>query len=118
MFKSTNIKQSKRGRAHTLLSGFTAFVFGALQAVLLKYFLASFTSGSYGRAAALLLVKLLAYGAAIAAVVIFFSDRIISIAAGYAVGLPAAVTLCFIYKAFIGKNADSGDGKNEQSNNN
>lgn len=95
-----------------------AFAFGILQAFLLKTTLFSFTAGNYQKAALCLIIKLIAYGAAAILLVFLFSDYVISCVIGYAAGLPAAVTVWFIINALRAKNADSGDGKNEDSNNN
>lgn len=95
-----------------------AFVFGILQAFLLKATLFSFTSGNYPKAALCLIVKLIAYGAAALMLVFLFPDYVISCVIGYAAGLPAAVTVWFIINTLRAENADSGDGKNEDSNNN
>ena len=65
-----------------------------------------------------MIFKLIAYGAAAMLLVFFFSDYVISCVIGYAIGLPVAVTVWFIINTFRAKNADSGDGKNEGSNNN
>lgn len=95
-----------------------AFVFGILQALLLKVILFSFTSGNYQKAALCLIVKLIAYGAAALMLVFLFPDYVISCVIGYAAGLPAAVTVWFIINTLRAENADSGDGKNEDGNNN
>lgn len=95
-----------------------AFVFGILQAFLLKATLFSFTAGNYQKAALCLIVKLIAYGAAALMLVFLFPDYVISCVIGYAAGLPAAVTVWFIINTLRAENADSGDGKNEDSNNN
>ena len=95
-----------------------AFAFGILQAFLLKGTLFSFTAGNYQKAALCLIVKLIAYGTAAILLVFLFSDYVISCVIGYAAGLPAAVTVWFIINTLRAKNADSGDGKNEDSNNN
>ena len=95
-----------------------AFAFGILQAFLLKSILFSFTAGNYQKAALCLIVKLIAYGTAAILLVFLFSDYVISCVIGYAAGLPAAVTVWFIINTLRAKNADSGDGKNEDSNNN
>ena len=95
-----------------------AFAFGILQAFLLKGTLFSFTAGNYQKAALFLIVKLTAYGAAALLLVFLFRDYVISCVIGYAIGLPAAVTVWFIINTIRAKNADSGDGRNEDSNNN
>lgn len=95
-----------------------AFAFGILQAFLLKGTLFSFTAGNYQKAALFLIIKLIAYGAAAILLVFLFSDYVISCVIGYAAGLPAAVTVWFIINTLRAKNADSGDGKNEDGNNN
>ncbi len=95
-----------------------AFAFGILQAFLLKATLFSFTAGNYQKAALLLIIKLIAYGAAALLLVFLFSEYIINCVVGYAVGLPVAVTVWFIINTIRAKYADSGDGKNEDSNNN
>ena len=101
-----------------MVSGAIAFVFGIAEALLLKNMLFSFTSGNYMRAAVIMLVKLLLYGAAAILLVFFFSDYVINCVIGYALGLPAAVTVWFIINNLRAKNADSGDGKNENIDNN
>ena len=93
-----------------------AFVFGILQAFLLKTALFSFTAGNYQKAALALIVKLLAYGAAALMLVFLFSDYVISCVIGYALGLPAAVAVWFIINTLRAGSADSGDGKNENGN--
>lgn len=95
-----------------------AFAFGILQAFLLKGTLFSFTAGNYQKAALCLIIKLIAYGAAALILVFLFSDYVISCVIGYAAGLPAAVTVWFIINTLRAKNEASGDGKNEDSNNN
>ena len=95
-----------------------ALAFGILQAFLLKGTLFSFTAGNYPKAALCLIVKLIAYGIAAMAFVLLFLEYIINCVVGYAVGLPAAVTVWFIINTIRAKNADSGDGRNEDSNNN
>ncbi|MGN0492530.1 MAG: hypothetical protein ACI4F7_02690 [Acutalibacteraceae bacterium] len=95
-----------------------AFVFGVLQAFLLKVTLFSFTEGNYQKAAVFMIVKLLAYGAAALLLVFLFSDYVIGCVIGYAAGLPVTVTVWFIINTLRAKNADSGDGKNEGNNNN
>lgn len=95
-----------------------AFAFGILQAFLLKGTLFSFTAGNYQKAALFLIIKLIAYGAAAILLVFLFSEYVISCVIGYAAGLPAAVTVWFIINTLRAKNADSGDGKNEDGNNN
>lgn len=95
-----------------------AFAFGILQALLLKTTLFSFTVGNYQKAALFLIVKLIAYGAAALVLVFLFRDYVINCVIGYGAGLPAAVTVWFIINTLRAKNADSGDGKNEDSNNN
>lgn len=95
-----------------------AFAFGILQALLLKTALFSFTAGNYQKAALFLIVKFIAYGGAAILLVFLFRDYVISCVIGYAIGLPAAVTVWFIINTLRAKNADSGDGKNEDSNNN
>ncbi|MEE1239969.1 MAG: hypothetical protein UHO61_08605 [Acutalibacteraceae bacterium] len=95
-----------------------AFAFGILQAFLLKSTLFSFTAGNYQKAALFLIVKFITYGAAAILLVFLFSDYIINCVIGYGAGLPVAVAVWFIINTIRGKNADSGDGKNEDSNNN
>lgn len=95
-----------------------AFIFGALQAFLLKVTLFSFTAGNYRKAAAFMILKFIAYGAAALLLVFLFSDYVISCVIGYAIGLPVTVTVWFIINTFCAERAASGDGKNEGSNNN
>lgn len=95
-----------------------AFAFGILQAFLLKGTLFSFTAGNYQKAALCLIIKLIAYGAVALILVFLFSDYVISCVIGYAAGLPAAVTVWFIINTLRAKNEASGDGRNEDSNNN
>lgn len=95
-----------------------AFAFGILQVFLLKGTIFSFTSGNYQKAALFLIVKFISYGGAAILLVFLFSEYIINCAVGYAIGLPAAVTVWFIINTLRAKNADSGDGRNEDSNNN
>ena len=102
----------------TLAGAVIAFVFGVLQAFLLKLTLFSFTEGNYQKAALCLIVKLIAYGAAALMLVFLFPDYVISCVIGYAIGLPVTVTVWFIINTLRAKNADSGDGKNENCNNN
>ena len=101
-----------------LIAALFAFIFGVLQAFLLKITLFSFTAGNYQKAALCLLVKLIAYGAAALLLVFLFSDYVIGCVVGYAAGLPVTVTAWFIINTLRAKNAASGDGKNEDSNNN
>lgn len=101
-----------------LIATVFAFIFGILQAFLLRNTLFSFTSGNYQKAAFFLIVKFIAYGAATLILVFLFSDYVISCVIGYAAGLPAAVTVWFIINTLRAKNEASGDGKNEGSNNN
>ena len=63
-------------------------------------------------------MKFITYGAAAILLVFLFSDYIINCVIGYGAGLPVAVAVWFIINTIRGKNADSGDGKNEDSNNN
>ena len=95
-----------------------AFAFGILQAFLLKSTLFSFTAGNYQKAAVFLIVKFVTYGAAALLLVFLFSDSVINCVIGYGAGLPAAVTVWFTVNTLRTKNADLGDGKNEDSNNN
>ena len=95
-----------------------AFAFGILQAFLLKVTLFSFTAGNYQKAALCLIIKLIGYGAAALILVFLFSDYVISCVIGYAAGLPAAVTVWFIINTLRPKNETSGDGRNEDNNNN
>ena len=101
-----------------MVGALIAFIFGILQAFLLKNTLFSFTAGNYQKAALFLTVKFIAYGAAALILIFLFSDYVISCVIGYAAGLPAAVTVWFIINTLRAKNAASGDGKNEDSNNN
>ncbi len=101
-----------------MIGAVIAFAFGILQAFLLKNTLFSFTAGNYQKAAVLLIAKLIAYGAAALILVFLFSEYIINCVIGYAAGLPAAVTVWFVINTLRAKNADSGDGKNGDSNNN
>ena len=101
-----------------LIAAVFAFIFGVLQAFLLKNTLFSFTEGNYQKAALCLIIKLILYGAAAIILVFLFSDYVIGCVIGYAAGLPAAVTVWFIINTLRAKNEASGDGKNEGSNNN
>lgn len=101
----------------TLVGGSIAFVFGVGEALLLKNMLFSFTAGRYGRAAVILLVKLISYGAAALLLVFRFPGHIVGCAVGYALGLPAAVVVWFLYQTVRGKKTDLGDETNENSNN-
>lgn len=101
-----------------MVSGAIALVFGITEALLLKNMLFSFTSGNYMKAAVIMIVKLLLYGAAAILLVFLFSDYLINCVIGFALGLPAAVTVWFIINTFRAKNADSGDGRYENSDNN
>lgn len=95
-----------------------AFIFGVLQAFLLKVTLFSFTEGNYQKAAVFMILKLIAYGAAAMLLVFLFSDYVISCVIGYAIGLPVTVTVWFIINTLRAKCAATGDGKNEGSNDN
>lgn len=101
-----------------MISGSVAFIFGALQALLLKNLLFSFTAGNYAKAAVMLFVKLITYAAAASLLVFVFDDFIISCAVGYTVGLPVTVAAYFIYGTVKGRNSYSGDGKNENTDDN
>lgn len=101
-----------------MVSGAIALVFGIAEALLLKNMLFSVTSGNYSKAAVIMIVKLLLYGAAAILLVFLFSECLISCVIGYAIGLPVTVTVWFIINNFRAKNADSGDGKYENSDNN
>ena len=102
----------------TLAGAVIAFVFGVLQAFLLKLTLFSFTEGNYQKAAVFMILKLIAYGAAAMLLVFLFSDYVISCVIGYAIGLPVTVTVWFIINTLSAKCAATGDGENEGSNNN
>lgn len=102
-----------------MAAGLAAAAFGAIEAVLLKKALNRFTAGKYTAAVALTLIKLLLYASAIPVLVFVFPSHIIECVIGYAVGLPASVTFCFIFNTI--KNAEkasSGDDQNESGNNN
>ena len=101
-----------------MVSGAIALVFGIAEALLLKNMLFSVTSGNYSKAAVIMIVKLLLYGAAAILLVFLFSEYLISCVIGYAIGLPVTVTVWFIINSIRAKNADSGDGKYENSDNN
>ena len=101
-----------------MAGGVIAFAFGILQAFLLKSILFSFTAGNYQKAALFLILKFITYGAAAVLLVFLFSEYIINCVIGYGAGLPLSITAWFIVNTLRAKNADSGDGKNEDSNNN
>lgn len=97
-----------------MVGGAVALIFGAGEAFLLKGMLFSFTSGNCTKAAALMLIKLMLYFAAALLLVFVFSEHIIPCVIGYAIGLPAAVTVWFILYA-TGILKKSGDDKNENN---
>ena len=101
-----------------MISGSVAFIFGALQALLLKNLLFSFTAGNYAKAAVMLFIKLITYAAAASLLVFVFDKHIISCAVGYTIGLPVTVAAYFIYGAVKGRSSHSGDGKNENTDDN
>lgn len=94
-----------------------AFLFGGVQAFLLKRFLFLITSRRYERAVLFLIVKLALYLAGALLLVLLFKSYVIPCAAGYAAGLPAAVMLWFFYQILRGKSAISGDGNHKNSHN-
>ena len=101
-----------------MISGSVAFIFGALQALLLKSLLFSFTSGNYAKAAVMLFVKLITYAAAASLLVFVFDGYIISCAVGYTIGLPVTVAAYFIYGTVKCRSSHSGDGENENTDDN
>ena len=101
-----------------MISGSVAFIFGALQALLLKSLLFSFTAGNYAKAAVMLFIKLITYAAAASLLVFVFDKHIISCAVGYTIGLPVTVAAYFVYGAVKGRSSHSGDGKNENTDDN
>ena len=101
-----------------MIGGSVAFIFGAVQALLLKNLLFSFTAGNYAKAAVMLFIKLITYAAAASLLVFVFDEHIISCAVGYTVGLPVTVAAYFIYGAVKGRSSHSGDGKNENTDDN
>ena len=94
-----------------------AFIFGIAEALMLKSALSSFTSGNYTKAVALVLIKLLLYGAT-ALLVFVFPKSLYACLIGYAAGLPLAVVGWFIYYTVRTQRVKSGDDKNESNNNN
>lgn len=101
-----------------MIGGSVAFIFGAVQALLLKNLLFSFTAGNYAKAAVMLFIKLITYAAAASLLVFVFDEHIISCAVGYTVGLPVMVAAYFIYGTVKGRSSHSGDGKNENTDDN
>ena len=101
-----------------MISGSVAFIFGALQALLLKSLLFSFTTGNYAKAAVMLFIKLITYAAAASLLVFVFDKHIISCAVGYTIGLPVTVAAYFIYGTVKGRSSHSGDGENENTDDN
>ena len=101
-----------------MIGGSVAFVFGAVQALLLKNLLFSFTAGNYAKATVMLFIKLITYAAAASLLVFVFDEHIISCAVGYTVGLPVTVAAYFIYGTVKGRSSHSGDGKNENTDDN
>lgn len=101
-----------------MIGGSVAFIFGAVQALLLKNLLFSFTAGNYAKAAVMLFIKLITYAAAASLLVFVFDEHIISCAVGYTVGLPVTVAAYFIYGTVKGRSSHSGDGKNENTDDN
>ena len=101
-----------------MIGGSVAFIFGAVQALLLKNLLFSFTAGNYAKAAVMLFIKLITYAAAASLLVFVFDKHIISCAVGYTVGLPVTVAAYFIYGTVKGRSSHSGDGKNENTDDN
>ena len=99
-----------------MIGGSVAFIFGPVQALLLKNLLFSFTSGNYAKAAVMLFIKLITYAAAASLLVFVFDKHIISCAVGYTIGLPLAIAVWFACKKTARKNVYSGDGKNGHDN--
>ena len=95
-----------------------ASVFGIAEALMLKSALSSFTSGNYTKAVALVLIKLMLYGAASVLLVFVFPKLLYACLIGYAAGLPLAVVGWFIYYTVRTQRVKSGDDKNESNNNN
>ena len=89
-----------------MVAGCVAFIFGAVQALLLKNLLFYFTAKNYAKAAVVLFLKFITYAAAASLLVFVFGEHIISCAVGYTVGLPVTVATYFIYGTVKGKNSD------------
>ena len=72
----------------------------------------------FGIAEALMLIKLLLYGAAAILLVFVFPKSLYACLIGYAAGLPLATVGWFIYYTVRTQRVKSGDDKNESNNNN
>lgn len=101
-----------------MLVAFVAAGFGAFEAFLLKKLLFAATSGNFKQLVTFMAIKFVTYATSITLLLLCFKDDLIYSVIGFSIGMPGCTIIWFIHKTIHERNSNSGDGINENNNNN